>query len=85
MLVDHADPQIKGILGVTYRYLFPVNENLSAVGEIDTGDHIHEGRLSASVFAQKRQNLSAVNLKAYLIIGNHIAECFCDVFQFNGD
>ena len=46
MLVHHADAQPLGVLGRINGNLFPVNENAAAVRLIDSGQHIHQSRLT---------------------------------------
>ena len=52
MLVNHAYLVIKGILRRFYDNLFSVNENLTVIRKINTGQHVHKRCFTASVFTQ---------------------------------
>ena len=54
VLVDHADAVFERILGGGDRYRFAMNVDLPLIGEVDTGEHIHQRGLAAAVFAQQR-------------------------------
>ena len=54
MLVDHTDAVFERILGGGDRDGFAVNVDLPLVGEIDAGEHVHQRRLAAAVFAEQR-------------------------------
>ena len=53
VLVDHTDTELERILGGGDRYRFAMNVDLPLVGEVDTGEHVHQRRLAAAVFAQQ--------------------------------
>ena len=69
MLMDHADAVVKGILGGADDDFFSVDLDFAFVRKIDAGEHVHERRLAAAVFAEQREDLSAVNVQPYLIVG----------------
>ena len=83
MLVNHADTQSKGVLRRTNGNLLSVYEYLPLIRVVDTGNHVHQGGLSASVFTQDGQDFPPFHRQAYLVVGSYLAEPFCDVFQFN--
>jgi len=69
MLMDHADAVVKGVLGGADDDFLSVDLDLALIREIDAGEHIHKRRLAAAVFAEQREDLSAVNIQPYLIVG----------------
>ena len=74
MLVNHADPVAERVLGGPDHHLLAVHENLPLVGEIDAGNHVHQGGLAAAVLPQDGQNLAPVHVQVYMVVGNHAAE-----------
>ena len=52
MLMNHADFVIESVLGRSDDCLFSVDENLSVIGKINAGNHVHKRRFTASVFAE---------------------------------
>ena len=85
VLVDHADLIGKGILGGSNHNLLAIDEDLSFIGEIDAGDHIHKGGLATAVFAQNRENLPVIGGQANILIGYHLsAKGLGDIFQLDG-
>ena len=79
VLVDHADAQVKGVLGGADHDLLAVDVDGSAVGEVDAGDHVHEGGLAAAVLAQQGEDLAAVHVHAHMGICYGLAEHLGDV------
>ena len=57
--------------------------DLSLVGEIDAGEHVHQSGLAAAVFAQQRQDLTLVQLHIDGVVGHHGAEPLGDVLHFD--
>ena len=84
MLVDHADAQIMGVLGGPDGHRPAVRQDLSAVGEIDAGEHIHQGGLAAAVFAQQGEDLSLVQGEGNLVVCHHVAEGLGQLPQLDG-
>ena len=82
VLVDHADAVRVGVLGVADGDLLAVHEDLSFVGIVDAGQHVHERRLAGAVFAQQRHDNAVVHVKIDFIVGNDATETLRDVFQF---
>ena len=54
VLVDHADAVLERVLGGGDRHRFAMNVNLSLVGEVDAGEHVHQRGFAAAVFAEQR-------------------------------
>ena len=74
MLVNHADAVAERVLGGTDHHLLAVHENLPFVGEIDAGNHVHQGGLAAAVFPQDGQNFAPVHVQVNMVVGDHAAE-----------
>ena len=51
MLVNHANSKREGVLWGSNGDAFAIRINLSFVGEIDTGNDVHQGRLARTVLA----------------------------------
>ena len=83
VLVDHTDAVFERILGGGDRDGFAVNVDLPLVGEIDAGEHVHQRRLAAAVFAEQRQDLALVQLKVDGVVRHHFAEPLRDILHFN--
>ena len=50
VLVDHADTEVEGILGRCDGHRLVVDVDLSLIGEVDAGEHVHQRGLAAAVF-----------------------------------
>ena len=83
MLMHHADLIAECVFWRTDEHLFAVDKNMSLVREINARDHVHEGGLSASVFAEDREDLSLVDGQIHAFVGDHAAEIFRDPLQFD--
>ena len=81
VLVDHADAQVKGVLGGADHDLLAVDVDGAAVGEVDAGDHVHEGGLAAAVLPQQGEDLAPVHVHAHVGICYGLAEHLGDVLQ----
>ena len=81
MLMYHTYSQLKRIGGTCYFYLFPVYDNFTLIGKINTGKHIHKSCFTASVFAQKRKNFTLSYFERNIFIGNNFSEVFTYFFQ----
>ena len=78
--MDHADSQCEGILRGRDGHLFAANVDLALIREIDTGQHVHQCRLSAAVLAEDREDLTFFDSQTDLVVGHDAAEPFRDVF-----
>ena len=78
MLVNHTDFMFKRILWRTDHNLFPVNQDLSFIREIDTGNHVHQGGLAAAVFSENGQDLTPIDIQIHMIVRHNRAEPFGD-------
>ena len=82
MLMDHSDTIAEGVLGGTDHRFLIVDEDLAFVREINTGEHVHQGRLTAAVFSQQGKNLPFVDIQPHPVIGQDGAEPLGDVPHF---
>ena len=85
VLVDHTDLMGEGILGGGDDHLTAVHQNGSLVGEIDAGDHVHEGGLTAAVLTENGQDLTVVDLQGDVLVGLDASEAFGNILHFQGD
>lgn len=84
VLVDHTDAKVESILGRGDGDGLVVDIDLSLIGEVDAGEHIHQGGLAAAVFAQQRQDLTLVQLKVHIFVCDDLAaEALGDVLHSN--
>ena len=74
MLMNHADFQRVRVLGGADDDLPAVHKNLPLVGIVNSGEHIHQGRLAAAVFAQNGENFSLIHIQVHRIVRDDTAE-----------
>ena len=84
VLVDHADAAVEGVLGGGDGHRLVVDIDLPLVGEVDAGEHVHEGGLAAAVLPQQGQDLALMQLKVDVVVGHHAAEALGDVLHSDG-
>ena len=77
--MNHTNPQVESVLGGADHHFFAVDADLPLVGEVDAGEHVHQGGLAAAVFSQQRQNLPLVDVQPDPVVGKDGAEAFGDV------
>ena len=70
VLMDHSYLVVEGIFGGFDGYRLAVDQDLSLIGEIYPGQHIHECGLAGTVLSQKRHDHAAIQIKIHRIIGN---------------
>ena len=87
MLMNHANLQRIRILGRTDNDLAAIHVDMTLVGIINAGKHVHQRRLAAAVFTQNGQNFAPVYIQVYGIIRNDTAKRLgdaahaqCDLF-----
>ena len=61
---------------------FAVNVNMTFVGVVDAGNHVHQSSFSAAVFSEQSQNLAFVYGEIYVFVGNGTAKIFTYAFYF---
>ena len=83
VLVDHADAQIKCILGRRDGDGLIVDVDLSLIREINTGEHIHQSGLAAAVFTQQGQDLTLAQFHVDGVIGHHGTKALGDILHFD--
>ena len=80
MLMDHTDSQVVCIFRRADLYLFSIYHDLAGIWKIDTGNHVHQGSLTASVFSQKGEDLAFFHIKTDIFVGNNFSKCFGNIF-----
>ena len=83
VLVDHADTEVEGILGRCDGHRLVVDVDLSLIGEVDAGEHVHQRGLAAAVFTQQGQDLALAQLHVDGVVGHHGAKPLGDVLHFD--
>ena len=83
VLVDHADAQGVGVLGGADGDLLPLHEDVPLVGEVDAGDHVHQGGLAAAVLPQQGEDLPPLHVQIDVVIGHHAAEALGDPLELD--
>ena len=84
MLVDHADAVRIGVLGIADFNGLPADEDFTGVGIVDAGDHIHQRRFAAAVFAEKGEDFALAHAERNVVVRDYAAERLGDMAQFNG-
>ena len=69
---------VERVLGRADHDLFPVNQDLSLIREINPGDHVHQGRLAAAVLTENRQDFTPVNVQIHMVVRYHRTEALGD-------
>src|SRR5208337_3328045 len=81
MLIDGRDAETLRIEGAAYRDALAVEEYLSRVGLVTTGDHLDEGRFPRPVLPHESVDLALLQLEADAVQGLHSRECLGYVSQ----
>ena len=82
MLVNHAHPRLDGVArGVKFDRL-AVDQNLAAVGVIESTQNVHQGRLARAIFTQQGEDFAAPRVDADVVVHQHTRELFGDVAHF---
>ena len=83
VLMDHADLIVKGIARRGDRDLFPVNDDLTRIGIVNTRDHVHQSGLATAVLAENRQDLTTADIHGNITVGNHLTKGLGDVLKLD--
>ena len=81
MLVDHTDAEVQRIARGADGHRLITDIDLALIGEIDAGDHIHQGRFAAAVLAQQGQYLAAAHTQRDILVGHDSAKGLGNVLQ----
>ena len=76
MLVNHSDAVFERVARAADGHLFAVDHDFAFVGVVNAGKHVHQRRLAAAVFAQKRKNFALAHLQGDVMICGNAAEVF---------
>ena len=79
VLVDHADAQFDGVVGIGDLDGGTTDLDLAFVLGIEAVEDIHQGAFARAVFAQEGQDLALFQRKADAVVGQHPREAFGDV------
>ncbi len=79
VLVHHTDLIFVRVLGGTDNCGFPVNEDFSLVGKINSRYHIHKRRFAASVLAENGEYFSPLKGKVHIVVSDNAAKAFRNV------
>ena len=82
MLMDHADAVVECVFGGGDGHRLAVNIDLSLIGKVDAGKHIHQRGLAAAVFTQQRQDLAFAQFQIDGVVRHDLAEPLRYVFHF---
>ncbi len=80
--MNHPDSERNRIVRIIYLDSFPVNQNLARIGFIKPVSDPHNRRFPRAVFPDNRVNGPAFDLHRNVVIGDHVAECFCNITKF---
>ena len=84
MLVDHADPQRVGVIGVLDLHHLAVLLDDALLRLVQAEQHTHQGGLSGAVFSQQRVDLAPPQLERDIVVGDDPRKALGDVQHFNG-
>ena len=84
VLMDHADAQIVGVVGVLDLDLLPVLLDDPLLRLIEAEQHAHERALAGAVLTEERVDLALPQLKGDVVIGDDTREPLGDVQHLYG-
>ena len=67
MLVDHADPRGTGGVRICCGQRLALDADYAAVGVLDPGDDLHEGRLAGPVLTQKPPDFARLDGEGHFV------------------
>ena len=79
--MHHRDAGLQRVEGRPQRDRNTVDHNMSGVGPVDAGHHLHARALAGTVLAEQRQDLARPHLKRDVAYGEHAAERLRDVIE----
>ena len=83
VLVHHADAQGVGVVGILDGYLHAVLFDDALLGLIQTEQHAHQRGFARAVFAQQGVDLTLLQLKRDVVVGDDTGKPLCDVQHFD--
>ena len=84
VLMDHSNAMLVGILRRPDIYLLSILEYAAFIRLIDSAEHVHQRRLSASVLSQQGEDLTPSDGEVYVVVGQHLPEALGDAQHLNG-
>ena len=82
MLMNHADAESVGIVGVVDFHFDPIFFDDALLRLIKTEEHAHQGALARTVLSEQCVNFAFFQLKGDIIICNDTGESFGNVQHF---
>ena len=79
VLVDHADTQCRGIVGIVDLHRLAVLAYLARLGLVQAEQHAHQRGFAGAVFAQQRVDLSLFQLEGDIVVGLDAGELLGNV------
>ena len=83
MLVDHADVQCVGVVGIADLHTFPVHVDFAPLWLVQTEQHAHQGGFPRAVFPQQGVDLAPPELERDVVVGHDAWEDLGDVQHFH--
>ena len=83
MLVDHADAQGIGVVGIVDLYNLSILSDLALFCLVHTKQDAHQSGLTGTVLAQQCVDLAALQLDGDIVICNDAGEPLCNVQHLN--
>ena len=83
MLMNHADVQGRGVIGIVNLHNLPVLLDHACLRLIQAKQNRHQGGFTGAVFTQQRVDLSRFQLQGNVVIGNDTGKLFSDVKHFD--
>ena len=84
VLMDHADAQGVGVVGIADLHFLPVLFDDALLRAVQSEQHAHQRGLARAVFAQQGVDLPFFQLPRNIVIGHNAGKALGDVQHFNG-
>ena len=81
MLVNHADAETLRVGRTAYRNRLPAHRHRAAVGRVNAGNDVHEGRFTGAVLAEKGVDFPGLKIEIHAAQSGEFAECLEDARQ----
>ena len=84
VLVDHADAQVVGVVGVLNLHHPAVLLDGALLRPVQAEENAHQRGLAGAVLSQKRVDLTFLQLERNVVVGNDAGEPLGDIQHFDG-
>jgi len=78
MLVDHADSRCNRLLWRGEGGGVAIHGNFAAIGLLNAGQDVHQGRFPGAILAQQGMNPAGINIKIDVAVGYDAGEHLAD-------